>query len=317
MVKCIGVLTSGGDAPGMNSAIRSIVKSSNHLGIDVIGIVGGFKGLYFKHFKSLTIENTSNITSIGGTMLKSSRFEQFKDTKVASQCIENLYDIGIDALIVIGGDGSFRGVKKISELGFPAIAIPATIDNDIPGTCATIGFDSALMTIVNSIEMLKDTARSHERCLLVEVMGRYCSDLAQYGAMASDSEIVICNESDIDLDDICHQVREMVAIKGEMIVVVSENVTDVFELATKIEERTTIECRGIRLGYIQRGGKPSPNDRILASRFGIHAVELLNNGKSNLAICWNAGEITYKNIDDVLNMNTKSCGIYEDFKKLR
>lgn len=317
MVKRIGVLTSGGDAPGMNSAISSIVKVAHHKGIEVVGILEGYRGLFYKKFKILNLENTANISNLGGTILKSSRFDEFKKEETVLKCIEHLKKQQIEGLIVIGGDGTYHGAMSLSKLGFPTIAIPGTIDNDIIGTERTIGFETAVSTILENVEKLRDTARSHSRCLVVEVMGRHCSDLAQYSAIASDVDLVIVSQKDIDLSTITQTVKEMIKLKDECIIIVSENVTDVYSLAKMIEETTQIESRGIKLGYIQRGGNPSVGDRILSVRMGIKAVELLEEKQLAQAICLIKGRIINQSIEKTLSDEVKDRGIYEDFQKLR
>lgn len=317
MVKRIGVLTSGGDAPGMNSAISSIVKVAHHKGIEVVGILEGYRGLFDENFKVLNLENTANISNLGGTILKSSRFEDFKKEEIVLKCIEHLKKQQIEGLIVIGGDGTYHGAMSLSKLGFPTVAIPGTIDNDISGTERTIGFESAVSTILESVEKLKDTARSHSRCLVVEVMGRHCGDLAQYSAIASDVDLVIISGNDIDLNTITQTVKDMIKLKDECMIIVSENVTDVYALAKMIEEATQIESRGIKLGYIQRGGSPSVGDRILSVRMGIKAVELLEEKNTSKAVCFIKGRIVHQSIEKTLSDDVKDIGIYEDFQKLR
>lgn len=317
MVRKIGVLTSGGDAPGMNSAIRSIVKTAANLKIEVIGILDGYKGMYLNKYQQLTLENTANIFDQGGTILKSSRFEEFKQEDIVIKCIENVKKEGIEAIIVIGGDGTYHGALALSKHGMKTIAIPGTIDNDISGTCKTIGFDTALTTITENISKLKDTALSHGRCLVVEVMGRHCDDLAMYSLMASDLDLVICNAFNLDFDLLSKRVSELMKLNGEVIVVVSENLIDVFDIAKQLEDTTGIESRGIKLGYIQRGGSPTVSDRLLAKRAGIHAVSLISEGKDNQAICLIDGKIVSRPIEVALNENVKDLGIYEDYQDLR
>lgn len=317
MVKRIGVLTSGGDAPGMNSAIRSIVEMASKLNIETIGIVNGYRGLYDNQYRSLTVENTAEITSLGGTILKSSRFEQFKQDDVVKQCVVNLRNNDIEALIVIGGDGTYRGALSLNRFKIPTIALPATIDNDIVGTELTIGFNTALSTIIENIEKLKDTARSHRRCLIVEVMGRHCPDLALYSGLAGNCDYVISNLQQVNVEKLSTIINKAMAIKDETIIVVSENIVDVYDLASQLEVITNIETRGIKLSYIQRGGNPSAVDRILASRFGIKSVELLSQHQYGLALNLIDGKIKVTSIEDALNINVKDCGIYEDFYKLR
>lgn len=316
-MKKIAVLTSGGDAPAMNSAIRAINRRCHTLGIELVGIVGGYKGLYEGQYRTLTLQETAGIHSLGGTILKSSRFVEFKQDEYVQKAIEKARVKGIEGIIVIGGDGSYRGAMALARLGMPCIALPGTIDNDIPGTQFTIGFNTALTTIVDSIDILRDTARSHGRCLILEVMGRYCSDLAIYGGMGGDVDAIITSKNHYRLERLSQSIKEAVEHDGEAIVVVSENLLDVFKLAVDLEKSTHIECRAMILSYLQRGGRPTANDRILASRCAIQAVDSLVEGKTSCCTCIHNEQIIMMDIEKALNENYHNLDIYEDDQKLR
>ena len=281
MIKKVGVLTSGGDAPGMNSAVRAVTRTCLTHGIEVFGIYDGFAGLHAGKIKQLQRNSVSDIINRGGTFLGSARFPEFKEESVRKEAIKQLEEYGIDALIVIGGDGSYMGALKLSEMGFPCIGIPGTIDNDIAGTDFTIGFMTCLNTIVDAVDRLRDTSSSHNRISIVEMMGRHCGDLTLWASVAGGCEYVIVPELDFDEDALIKQI-----IDGEekgkkhAIVAITEHVTDVNALAKRIQEKTKRETRATVLGHIQRGGAPMAFDRILASRMGAYAVELLLAGKS-------------------------------------
>ncbi|HEY5715680.1 MAG TPA: 6-phosphofructokinase [Psychromonas sp.] len=281
MIKKIGVLTSGGDAPGMNSAIRAVTRCALANGIEVFGIYDGYAGLHADKIKPLTRRSVSDMINRGGTFLGSARFPAFKEESVRREAIKNLKKYGIEALVVIGGDGSYMGAKKLSEMGYPCIGIPGTIDNDIAGTDYTIGFMTCLNTIVDAVDRLRDTSSSHNRISIVEVMGRYCGDLTLWSAIAGGSEYVVLPEVGFDEDSLVKQIHTgTISGKKHAIVMITEHVTDVTALAKRIEDQTGYETRATILGHIQRGGSPSAFDRVLSSRMGARAVELLMEGKS-------------------------------------
>ncbi|PKH03160.1 6-phosphofructokinase [Psychromonas sp. MB-3u-54] len=281
MIKKIGVLTSGGDAPGMNSAIRAVVRCALANGIEVYGIYDGYAGLHKGNIKQLTRHSVSDMINRGGTFLGTARFPEFKEESVRQEAIKNLEMYGIEALVVIGGDGSYMGAKKLSEMGYPCIGIPGTIDNDIAGTDYTIGFMTCLNTIVDAVDRLRDTSSSHNRISIVEVMGRYCGDLTLWSAIAGGSEYVVLPEIGFDEAELFEHIETGEASgKKHAIIMITEHVTDVTELAKRIEEKTGRETRATILGHIQRGGAPMAFDRVLASRMGARAVELLIDGKS-------------------------------------
>ena len=281
MIKKIGVLTSGGDAPGMNSAVRAVVRTCLSNDIEVYGIYDGYAGLHQDKIEKLNRSSVSDIINRGGTVLGSARFPEFKEVSVREEAIKNLQKHGIEALVVIGGDGSYMGAKKLSEMGYPCIGIPGTIDNDIAGTDYTIGFMTCLNTITDAVDRLRDTSSSHNRTSVVEIMGRYCGDLTLWAAIAGGSEYVIVPEIDFDEQDLLDQiVLGQKKGKKHAIIAITEHITDVHKLAKTIEEKTGSETRATVLGHIQRGGAPMAFDRVLASRMGAKAVELLMSGKS-------------------------------------
>lgn len=319
MVKCIGVLTSGGDAPGMNAAIRAVTRTCLNKGIKIYGVRLGYKGLHDGEFIEFDSHSTRNIINIGGTFLKSARFPEFKDPKVREEAIEQMKKVGMEALVVIGGDGSYNGALKLTEIGINCIGIPGTIDNDIPDTDFTIGFDTALNTIVDALDKLRDTSSSHQRCTILEVMGRRCGDLAVHAGLACGAEMIVTSESGFDEEEVIETLkRSKASDKKHALVVITEHITDVHELAKRVEEATGFETRANVLGHMQRGGRPSARDRVLATRMGIKAVELLEEGKGGLCISDVKGEIVGLPIQEVLGHKRKiNQGIYEDVLKLR
>lgn len=319
MVKCIGVLTSGGDAPGMNAAIRAVTRTCLNKGIKIYGVRLGYKGLHDGEFIEFDRHSTRNIINIGGTFLKSARFPEFKDPKVREEAIEQMKKVGMEALVVIGGDGSYNGALKLTEMGINCIGIPGTIDNDIPDTDFTIGFDTALNTIVDALDKLRDTSSSHQRCTILEVMGRRCGDLAVHAGLACGAEMIVTSESGFDEEEIIETLkRSKASDKKHALVVITEHITDVHELAKRVEEATGFETRANVLGHMQRGGRPSARDRVLATRMGIKAVELLEEGKGGLCISDVKGEIVGLPIQEVLGHKRQvNQGIYEDVLKLR
>ena len=299
----IGVLTSGGDAPGMNAAVRSIVRSAEAMGIKVKGVMRGYNGLIENHFVDLDIRSVSDIIQRGGTVLYTARCPKFKTEEGIQEAIKNCKANGIEGLIVIGGDGSFRGARDLSLRGIPCIGIPGTIDNDIAATDYTIGFDTAMNTVVEMVDKLRDTACSHDRCSVVEVMGHGAGDLALQCGLAVGATSVIVPEKAYDPEAVIAKIRETQKRgRNHFIIVVSEGLCDVRELAKQIEESTGIESRATILGHIQRGGSPTLRDRAVASKMGYAAVELLKNGIGNRVIALKNSEIVNYDIFEALNM---------------
>ena len=302
-MKTIGVLTSGGDAPGMNAAVRSIVRSAEAMGIKVKGVMRGYNGLIENHFVDLDIRSVSDIIQRGGTALYTARCPKFKTEEGIAEAIKNCKESGIEGLIVIGGDGSFRGARDLSLRGIPCVGIPATIDNDISSTDYTIGFDTAMNTVVELVDKLRDTACSHYRCSVVEVMGHGAGDLALQCGLAVGATSVIVPEKTYDPEAVITRIRETQKRgRNHFIIVVSEGLCDVRELAKQIEESTGIESRATILGHIQRGGSPTLRDRVVASKMGYAAVELLKNGIGNRVIALKNCEIVNYDIFEALNI---------------
>ncbi len=301
MIKRIGVLTSGGDAPGMNAAIRAVVRTCFAHEITVYGIEDGYYGLYHNKIKELHSYDVANKLNVGGTFLGSARFPEFKEFEARQVAALHLEQHKIEALVVIGGDGSFMGAKKLTEMGYPCIGIPGTIDNDTPGTDFTIGFDTALNTIVEAVDKLRDTSLSHQRCSVVEVMGRDAGDLALWTGIATGAEWTIVPEKQYDPDQIISKIiSDKQKGKKNFIIVVAEGLKIAESLTKKIEEETGIETRSTILGHIQRGGSPSAADRVLASKMGAYAVELLVEGHQGRCIGIKENKLTHLDIIQAL-----------------
>ncbi len=291
----IGVLTSGGDAPGMNAAIRAVVRSAVAKDIEVMGIYCGYKGLLENDMKLLTARDVSNIINHGGTMLYSDRCEEFKTKEGLELAAENCRKNGIDGIVTIGGDGTFRGATDLSRLGVPCIGIPGTIDNDISATEYTIGYDTAKNTVIEMVDRLRDTCESHARCSVVEVMGRNAGYIALDCGIAVGAVGIAIKEIPFDKGELLERMAMLHGNgKRNFIVVASEglgaNYTE--ELAVEIEEKTKITTRFARLAHVQRGGCPTCDDRVIATLMGDRAVELLLDGKYNLVVCYNKADVT-------------------------
>ena len=286
MAKKIGILTSGGDAPGMNAAIRAVTRSALFHGLEVFGIYDGYKGLVEGQIKPLDRYSVSDIMIRGGTILGTARLEEFKAASVQKKAIDQLTKFGIDSLVVIGGDGSYRGAADLSKQGINTIGLPGTIDNDVPGTEFTIGFFTALTTVVDCVDKLRDTSTSHHRCSVVEVMGNHCGDLCLYSAICSGAELAITPEQGYDETEILHTLAHLEEVKKKRhaIVILTEKITDAELLAKKISDATGFSSRVTVLGHIQRGGSPVPFDRVLATRIGDYAVQMLVEGKTSQCI---------------------------------
>ncbi|ARC54455.1 6-phosphofructokinase [Candidatus Riesia pediculicola] len=307
-IKRIGILTSGGDAPGMNAAIRSVVKMSISQGLEIYGIHDGYMGLYENRIEKLNNGLVSDIISKGGTFLGSARFPEFKRSEeIRNQSVNNMKKNGIDALIVIGGDGSYRGAKKIIDYGFPCIGIPGTIDNDVAGTDYTIGYFTALNTIVEAIDRLRDTSTSHKRISIVEIMGRYCGDLTLSATIAGGCEFVVLPEIPFDKKKLLEEIKYGLLKGGgrHAIVAITEYIYDVNKLAKHIEKETGHETRATILGHVQRGGKPVACDRVLASRMGAYSVELLLKGYGSHCIGIRNDQLIYQKISEALEGTKK------------
>jgi len=315
-IKKIGILTSGGDAPGMNAAIRAVVRSATYKGIETVGIYDGFRGLVNEKFRKLERQDVSGLLNKGGTILYSARFPEFKDEEVRLKAVEILKKNEIDALVVIGGDGTYMGGYKLSLLGIPCIGVPATIDNDIVSTEYTIGFDTTLNTIVECVDRLRDTTTSHYRCTVVEVMGRHCPDLAIRAGISCGAECVIGTKeeySDEKILEVAHRSKK--AGKRNCVIIVCEHTIPVKHIEDVLNQDGTYETRATILGHIQRGGSPSAFDRVLASRLGDYAVELLSEGKTGVCVGINGEELTYMDIEEANHLPKKRpTKLIEQFK---
>lgn len=278
-VKRIGVLTSGGDAPGMNAAIRATVRLALYHGLKVSGIRRGFQGLIEADIDNLELADVGDIINRGGTKLLTARSEAFMTEAGQKRALDVLRMFEIDGLVIIGGDGSFKGAKRLWEMGFPTIGIPGTIDNDLAYTDLTLGFDTAVSTVVSAINNLRDTSSSHGRVSIVEVMGRHCGDIALFAGLAGGVEDILIPERTFDLDEVARKILQG-RRRGKLhsIVLVAEGVGKSYEIAERLEDLIHQEVRVTVLGYLQRGGAPSVTDRILGAQFGQRAVELLIRG---------------------------------------
>ncbi|MGD6816837.1 6-phosphofructokinase [Metabacillus sp. 84] len=300
-MKRIGVLTSGGDSPGMNAAVRAVVRKAIYHNVEVFGIYHGYAGLIAGHIEKLELGSVGDIIHRGGTKLYTARCPEFKTVEGREKGIEQLKKYGIEGLVVIGGDGSYMGAKKLTEMGFPCVGVPGTIDNDIPGTDLTIGFDTALNTVIDAIDKIRDTATSHERTYVIEVMGRHAGDIALWSGLAGGAETILIPEADHDMDDVVARLkRGHDRGKKHSIIIVAEGVGSGVEFGKKIEEATKFETRVSVLGHIQRGGSPTAADRVLASRLGAYAVELLLEEKGGRCVGIQSNQLVDHDIIEIL-----------------
>lgn len=303
MIKKIAILTSGGDAPGMNAAVRVCIRAGLFYGKEMYVIYDGFKGLVDGDIHQVNKDFTADIINRGGTILRSYRLSEFVNEEVQLKAVQQLRDYEIDAVIGIGGDGTYRGLAALKKHGINVIGIPGTIDNDVASTDYTIGFITALNTICDCIDKIKDTSSSHQRCSVIEVMGRHCGDLAMFSSIAEAAEMTITYDYQVEESVLFRKLRKLKAQKkSHAIVVVSENLLDVNELAKRIEKETGFETRAEVLGRLQRGGSPSAFDRILASRLGSFAIESLNKGIAGIAVGWVKSETIVTPIEEAIEM---------------
>ena len=302
-VKTIGVLTSGGDAPGMNAAIRAVVRSAISNGIKVYGIRRGYNGLINDDVYEMDLRSVSDIIHRGGTALFTARSPEFKTEEGMQKAIATCKKYGIDGCVVIGGDGSYRGARDLSLRGIPCVGIPGTIDNDISCTDYTIGFDTAMNTAVEMIDKIRDTSQSHERCTVCEVMGRNCGDIALHTGIAVGASVILVPEVECSFETIITKINAgQRSGKKHFIIVVAEGVGGVEELAKRIQEATGIETRASILGHVQRGGNPTTRDRVCASAMGAAAVKLLTQGIGNRVIALRDNKIVDFDIYEALQM---------------
>ena len=303
-IKTIGVLTSGGDAPGMNAAIRAVVRTAISRGFKVKGVHHGYNGLLTGEIVDMNLRSVSEIIHRGGTCLYTARCLEFKTLEGQQKAAQACRDHGIDALVVIGGDGSFRGCRDLAKLGIPCIGIPGTIDNDIACSDYTIGYDTAMNTAVEMIDKLRDTTQSHDRCSVVEVMGRNAGYIALNTGIAVGALVTLIPEVPYDLDrDVISKMKKTQKTgKQHFIIIIAEGVGHAHDLANEIQSRTGIDSRATVLGHVQRGGSPTLRDRVTASRMGYHAVELINKGIFNRVVASKAEAIVDYDIDVALSM---------------
>ncbi|MCX8130053.1 MAG: 6-phosphofructokinase [Clostridia bacterium] len=314
-IKTIGVLTSGGDAPGMNAAIRAVVRTGIYHGFKVMGIRKGYNGLINGDITEMTLRSVSDIIHRGGTILQTARCLEFKTEEGVKRAIAMAKVFGIDALVVIGGDGSYRGARDLSRFGMSVVGLPGTIDNDIGCTEYTIGYDTAMNTVQDAIDKIRDTAYSHERCSVLEVMGRHAGYIALNVGIAGGAEVVLLPEKQFDISkDVIKPIIEgRNRGKKHYVVIVAEGVGGAIEIAKEIQEKTGIEARATILGHIQRGGSPTVHDRVMASMMGAKAVELLKNNKPNRIVCLKDNKVVDIEINEALDMKKT---IDEDFIEL-
>ena len=318
-MKRIGLLTSGGDAPGMNAAIRAVVRTGLYFGMEVYGIRRGYTGLIDDDMVPMEMRSVSDIVQRGGTMLRTARCLELLTKEGQRKAVETLDRRGIEGLVVIGGDGSFRGARDLTEgWGVPTIGIPGTIDNDLEYTDYTLGFDTAVNTCLDLINKLRDTMTSHERISVVEVMGRRCGDIALYAGIASGAEIIVVPEIAYDMDDIVMRInRSRANGKHSNIIVVAEGVMSAEAFAKKLQEVTTYSVRPTTIGHVQRGGSPSMADRMLAAQFGNKAVRLLNEGVGNRVVGIHKNEIIDMDIIEAVSMKKKfNYELYETLQMI-
>lgn len=298
----IGVLTSGGDSPGMNAAVRAVVRKAIYHDLEVSGIYQGYQGLIEGKIQSLELGDVGDIIQRGGTMLYSARCLEFKEEAGQLKAIEQLKKHGIEGLVVIGGDGSYRGALALTKHGYPCVGVPGTIDNDIAGTDYTIGFDTALNTVIDSIDKIRDTATSHDRSFIIEVMGRDAGDLALWAGLAGGAETILIPEDPYDIDAITRRLkRGRDRGKKHSIIVVAEGVMSGQELQKQLLEKSGIETQVSVLGHIQRGGSPTARDRVIASQLGAKAVELLLNDIGGKAVGIQNQKIIAYDFDEVFD----------------
>jgi len=306
-IKKIAILTSGGDAPGMNAVVRAVTRYALSRGIEVYGIYEGYQGLingegYIKRFGP---GDVANIVNVGGTMLYSARCLSFKEEEGMQKAIANARAFGIDGIVTIGGDGTFRGASDLCKRGIPCIGIPGSIDNDITASDYSIGFDTAMNTVIQMVDRLRDTCESHSRCNVVEVMGRGAGYIALQTAIAVGATAVAVKERPFDEAECMDKIRSAKAAgKRNFIVIVAEGVENYSEgLAKRIEEQTGVETKFARLAHVVRGGSPSLRDRLTAAKMGVKAVDLLLEGVENVFVCERKGEITYRDIATAITMD--------------
>lgn len=302
-MKTIGVLTSGGDAPGMNAAVRAVVRSAIAEGMTVKGVMRGYNGLIEGDIVDLDTRSVSDTIQRGGTVLYTARSPRFKEEEGVLEAVKTCKEHGIEGVVVIGGDGSFRGARDLSLHGIPCVGVPGTIDNDISCTEYTIGFDTAMNTAMEMVDKIRDTAQSHDRCSVVEVMGRHAGHLALQCGIAVGATSIIVPEVEVKLEEVIEKIKETQKTgKKHFIVVVAEGCGGVEEMAKEIEAATGIETRATTLGHVQRGGNPTVRDRVIATQLGYYAVQLLEKGIGNRVVALKDRKVVDYDIYEALNM---------------
>ncbi len=314
IMKKIGVVTAGGDAPGMNAALRSVVRSALHNNLEVVGFERGYQGIIERQIRLMGPRSVSGIINLGGTILKTSRCEEIKTPEGLEKAAESLKALGIEGLVTIGGDGTFRGAYELYKAtGIPMIGVPASIDNDIAGTETTIGFDTAVNTALSAIDKIRDTATSHERIFVVEVMGRTRGFLALEVGLAGGAEIILVPEIKLNLEGVCEGLqRDRKEGKVSEIIVMAEGAGNANEVVNFITQKTGFLVRLTVLGYIQRGGTPTAKSRVLAAEFGYHAINLLLEGEKKRMVAVQKGRITSVDLDNSCRKTKKL-----DLKRLK
>lgn len=324
MSKKIAVLTSGGDAPGMNAVVRAVVRAGISAGLEVFGIRKGYNGLLTGDIVPMNLRSVTDVIHRGGTILYTARSPKFNSPEGVKQAADKCREMGIDGVVVVGGDGSFRGARDLTGAGIPCIAIPGTIDNDIASSEYTVGYDTAMNTAMEMVDRLRDTSASHNRCSVVEVMGRRCGDIALNTGIAVGATAILVPEVPFDFEkDVIERIRRTQSTgRQHFIIVVAEGCSsiagnDMNDMAKRIEKETGVETRATVLGHVQRGGRPTLRDRVVASQMGCHAVDLLLEGKSNRVVVMQKGQITDYDITEALEMpRTFDYKLYNDAMRI-
>ncbi len=312
MIKKIGILTSGGDAPGMNDALFGAIRAGYNLNKEMYVVIGGYKGLVEDNIKKVDKNFANEYINRGGTVIKSARLPEFKEESVQLKAVENLKKHGIDALMVIGGDGSYQGAKRLTEKGINCVTLPGTIDNDIANSDMTIGFDTALNTVVNAIDNIVDTCSSHARCAIVEIMGNHCADLTLYAGIATGADYILTQDNMPPVDELIQSLKELKKKDPDHILIcVAEKFINTKELTEKIVKETGLDAKLTVLGHIQRGGKPTALERVNSIRMGTYAIELLEQGIGGVCIGLDGEKLIYTDINDLSKIeNDKHLDLY-------
>jgi len=302
MIKKIGILTSGGDAPGMNAAVCGAIHAGHKLGKEMYVVIGGYYGLIHNDIHKVEANFADHALNLGGTIIKTKRLPEFKEENVRKEAVKALKAEGIDALIVVGGDGSYMGAKALTSMGINCVGLPGTIDNDIASSDYTIGFDTALNTVVEAIDKIRETADSHKRCIITEVMGNRCPDLTLYAGIATNADYIITVDKPLDKEDLIKTLNEKYETQDSAMVLLAEKQYNLEELTKFVKENTKWDTRNDILGYIQRGGTPTAMERVNAIRMGTYAVELLDKGIGGVCVGIVNNKITHREIFEALSL---------------